>query len=450
MSRNNPIRQNSFLILLPVLAILMFTGCEKPSISFGSGFSNDNTTNVVVTDTFGVEVSTVLVDSFVTAATGSILVGKFKDPYFGTITSESFLQIAPPGNLPTITNLALYDSVVLVLRINNSYYGDTTSVQRYQVAQLQSLIQLPGTQFTFYNNSSFPYDASSPLGFADVQINPTAVVTSQRINDTIKIRLPDTMGQELFRLLYNQSDTLKNLNTFTGYFKGLSIYPDTSTTGAGIYGFKDSAFLRLYYREPGIVLTQKYVDFNLNNKAYQFNHIWADRTGTAISAIAPGNNEIPSGATGNAGYVQSATGLQVKLRFPTIGNLLQYPDYLSILKAELIIRPVNGTYSPNFSLPPQLVLSATDEGNLLGTTVSGANAVVDYLSGANTGYTYDITGYIKQQIVAGAENNRRNGLMVNIPSPASNTTFNRAVIGDRFKTQSNNQITLKLYYASFY
>jgi hypothetical protein len=188
MSRNNQFRQNSILFLLPAFVTLVLTGCEKPSINFGNSFSNENTTNVVVTDTFRVDLSTVFVDSFATAATGSILVGRYKDPYFGTIASETFLQISPPSNLPTITNLAIYDSVALILRINKTYYGDTTVAQRYMVSQLQSLIQLPGVQTTFYNNSTFPYDPSSPLGYSDVQINPTAFFTSQKINDTIKIR----------------------------------------------------------------------------------------------------------------------------------------------------------------------------------------------------------------------------------------------------------------------
>jgi hypothetical protein len=449
MSRNNQFRQNSILFLLPAFVILVLTGCEKPSINFGNGYSNENTTNVVVTDTFRVDLSTVFVDSFSTAATGSILVGRYKDPYFGTIASESFLQVSPPSSLPTISNLAIYDSLALILRINKTYYGDTTVVQRYMVSQLQSLIQLPGVQTTFYNNSTFPYDASSPLGYSDVQINPTAFFTSQKINDTIKIRLPDSKGLELFRLLYNQADTVKNINTFTGYFKGLSIYPDANSTG-GIFGFKDSIIMRLYYREPGIVLTEKFVDFNIYNKSNQFNHIWTDRTGTPASGIDSIHNEVPSTATGNAAYVQSATGLQVKIKFPTIGSLQQYPDYLSILKAELIVRPVQGTYSPTFVLPPQLNVSLTNDGNLVGSTVGAANASVDYLSGANTNYSYDITAYIKQQITAGVESNNRNGLMLNIPSPAYNTTFNRAVIGDRFKSQPINQIILKIYYASFY
>ena len=449
MTRNKQFRQGSILFLLPVVVIFFLAGCQKPSINFGNSFANNNSTNVVVVDTFSVKLSTVLVDSFATAGTGNIFLGRYKDPYFGVVTSKTFLQVAPPGALRTISNLAVYDSMSLILRINKSFYGDTTKVQRYYVSQLQSLIQLPNNQFTFYNNSKFPYDPA-PLGSADVQINPTAFFTSQKINDSIKIRLPDTKGKELFNLLYNQSDTIKNINTFLGYFKGLTIYPDDNSMGA-IYGFKDTVIMRIYYHEPGLVYTTLFSDFILNNKSNQFNQISYDRTGTPTMVIDSLNNDVPSTATNNAAYIQGTTGLQAKIKFPTISALLQYPDYLSVLKAELTIKPVEGTYSPTFALPPQLALALTDQSNQVGPTLPGFGAlVIDYLSGANTSYVYDITAYIKNQILAGQENNGKNGLLIIVPPPSNSTTFNRTVIGNQFNPKTINQIKLKIYYASFY
>jgi len=432
------------------MVIFFLAGCQKPSINFGSTFVNTNTTNVVVVDTFSVELSTVLVDSFATAGTGSILVGRYKDPYFGTITSRSYLQVSPPSSLPTISNLSVYDSISLILRINKTFYGDTAQVQRYNVSQLQSIIQLPTNQFTFYNNSKIPFDPA-PLGSSDVQINPTAFFTSQKINDSLKIKLPDTQGKELFRLLFNQSDTLKNINTFLNYFKGFTIYPDDNSMGA-IYGFRDTVIMRIYYHEPGLLYTTKIADFNLNNKANQFNQITFDRTGTPTNSIDSLNNEVASTATNNSAFIQSATGLEVKIRFPTIGSLLQYPDYLSVLKAQLTIKPIEGSYSPTLALPPQLSLALTDQSNIAGQSLplGFGDLVIDYLSGANTNYTYDITPYIKQRISAGAESNIKNGLMILVPTPANNTTFNRTVIGDQFNSKNINQVKLKIYYASFY
>ncbi len=225
MTRTSQSAKKNFLFFIPVLVIFFLAACEKPTISLSNTFINNGNTNIVVVDTISADISTVFVDSFPTAGTRNMLIGTYKDPYFGAVTSKSFLQIGPPINPPTISNIAGYDSLVFIMRVNRSFYGDTTVKQRYLVSQLQSIIQLPNTQITFFNNSSFPYDSNAPLGSADIQISPTAGFTSQKNIDSVKMRLPDPLGLQLFNMLYNQSDTIKNSDTFAGFFKGLCIFP---------------------------------------------------------------------------------------------------------------------------------------------------------------------------------------------------------------------------------
>jgi hypothetical protein len=122
------------------------------------------------------------------------------------------------------------------------------------------------------------------------------------------------------------------------------------------------------------------------------------------------------------------------------------------MKAELIIKPVQGTYSPTLNLPPQVNLSLTNQGNTIGATLpyGSGNLSIDYLYGTNTSYTYDITAYIQNALTQGAVNNAKNGLMLITPATLFNTTFNRAVLGDAYNTQKSNQISLKIFYASYY
>ena len=51
------------------------------------------------------------------------------------------------------------------------------------------------------------------------------------------------------------------------------------------------------------------------------------------------------------------TGLQAKVLFPTVYGLTQFSDYISLLKAELILKPVPGSYNPLLPLPPRLIAS---------------------------------------------------------------------------------------------
>src|SRR5665213_1580756 len=446
MTRNSFFRHRLFYVLT-VLLLLVAVSCTKPAIDFDNNFGSDNSTNVVSVDTFTVKLSTVFLDSFPTSGTGTMLIGEYKDPYLGVISSWSFSEISYPPQLPTFTNLTSFDSLQLIFRISKTFYGDTTQVQRYLVSRLTGLLDYPYLQTVFFNKDSIPYDPTI-LGYTDVQINPTAGYTSQRTGDSIKIRLPDALGHTFFNLLYNQSDTVKNAQTFRGFFKGLTIYPDLNKPGA-TFGFKDSLFVRMYYHDPGVVYQPKFIDFPYVNKNNQFNQISYDRSGTAIQSISQQNIEIPSGATGNAAFLQPITSLYVKLLFPTISDLLHYSDYLSVMKAQLIIKPVDGTYSPVFALPPQINLAMSTQANTIGSTLSAGtgNLSVDYLYGANTSYSYDVTSYIQQKIMLGVQDNRNNGLFLTVPAPAYNTSFNRVVVGDQFSPLKVNQISLKIYYA---
>jgi len=171
-----------------------------------------------------------------------------------------------------------------------------------------------------------------------------------------------------------------------------------------------------------------------------------------VQGIGRQHPEILSTASGNASYLQPSTGIYVKLLFPNINSLLQYPDYLSVMRAELKIRPVEGTFSPVFDLPPQINLTTTTEANTLGPALNAGtgNLTIDYGFGANTAYTYDVTGYIQQQILQGPENLAKNGLLLTIPANVYNTSFNRVVVGDQQNALKTNQISLTIYYASYF
>ena len=262
--------------------------------------------------------------------------------------------------------------------------------------------------------------------------------------------MPNSMGAQLFDLLYRRSDTITNPVTFRGYFKGLAVYPDTSLPGA-VYGFKDSMYLRIYYHEPGVVVTEHSTDFGIVNQFTQFNQIKSNRIGTPTEKLTRLTPELQSTASGNESFLQPISSLYIKLLFPTISTLASYQDYLAVMKAELVIKPVQGTYSPTFALPPLVNLSLTNEGNGIGSQLPNGSASVkiDYLYGTNTNYTYDITGYIQNAIRQGAQVNAKDGLILVTPAALFNTTFNRAVIGNSLNTQKSNQISLKIYYASY-
>ncbi|MBS1668678.1 MAG: DUF4270 family protein [Bacteroidetes bacterium] len=465
-TEKNVLKPYLLIVLFPLMAMMVLAACQKPVINFGTSLVNNshsNNSNIVEVDTLSVQLSTVLRDSFATASTGTMLLGHYHDNIMGSVTASSFFQLGTPTGTAGIDILSVYDSLVLMMRINKSYYGDTTLSQRYYVSQLNDLIQLPlnTNQVTFYNNSSFPYNPK-PLGFTDVTIFPTRGMTSQSVTsgDTVKIVLPDTLGQHLMNMIYGNSDTITTLNSFLSYFRGLTVYPDTTAGHSGVmYGFKDTVTMRMFYHQPGAYATYKFVDFRFNNKANQFNRIVANRSGTVLGALDQAqavrtNNiisaEVPSSNMNNACYVQPGTGILGKIRLPSLASITALPGYLQVVKAQLIMKPVMGTFNLLTNLPPQLELYYTDQNNQLGSpiisngSVQYGNLYYDFSGAANTQYTFDITNFVKQQLSIGGVN--YNGLMIGLPAPASYSTFNKAVFGDA--TNKIYNISVKLFYVS--
>ncbi len=357
------------LCLLVIFLTALFAGCEKTSIQFGQTYIDDSYTNIVLVDSMTVGVSTVFKDSVTTSQTGTILLGTTSDPYFGKITSNSYFSLVPNTNtIPDFLANAQYDSTVLLMKSNGEYYGDTTATPTYSLRQLTQEILLPDQQFFFYNNSTFPV-SPTVYGSRSLLIRPTN-------GDSVNIKLDDSkgLGQRLFGMLRRKSDTVKTNTAFTNFFKGMQL----STNNANVvFGFKDSVVLRVYYHETDQLYEKRGFDFVLNNSNFQFNNISYDRTGTPLTQLSHTNNLVSSSLTNHLGYTQAATGLYLKISFPTLTGLIQRPDYIKIISAQLIIKPFPGSFYGGFTLPPQLVAASTDALNEPGgvlTVSSGGSA----------------------------------------------------------------------------
>ena len=430
-----------FLLLFPVFLI----SCEKTKIQFGQDYVDNTYSNIILVDTITAQLSTVYSDSVSTSATGSMLAGNYNDNIFGKTTAKSFFEVSQPAIADLPAN-STFDSLELIIRPNKTYYGDTTFPSQLSVYQLKAQYFFPLYQSQFYNNTDFDVDPT-PLGSTNKIIYPN-------ITDTIAIRLSDATGQTLFDLYKSDDYVMQSTSVFLNYFRGLQLAPSPAGMHA-VYGFHDSLIMRLHYHETDVFPESKFLDFNFyNSDNKQFNQVKTDRTGTPVAVFNSTNKEIASSATGNSAFTQPLTGFIAKVRFPTLRSLARRPDYVKILKAELVLQPVKNSYNSTTALPPVLSAFTTDQlnglGAPLGTNVGGAgitqtgDLIVDQLYNENTSYTYDVTPYLQQQILVGASN--QNGLLFAPPFPASISALNRVVFGDQKNTQGS--IKLNVYYVS--
>jgi hypothetical protein len=474
MTKHNFLRKELLFFLSCFLSAILFVpGCEKqPALNFGSTYADDNNgANIVVVDTATINVSTVFVDSAATSGSGYLMVGALNDPSLGTITSRAFLQVTPPPSLPALDpRIDTYDSIGMIMffKPGNPYYGDTTQFQYYQVSQIDTLFQLSPFQHGWYSSYSLPL--GPPLGESYVRIEPNrpinfAANTSQGAGDTVRIRMDDNLGETIYNMVYNKSDTVVKPTEWATWFNGLCISPDVSRGVANMMaGFKDSCLMRIYYRENAEISSEKYIDFTLTNKSFQFNNIRFNPAGKPLAKLNDTiltNPQIPpttpSAQVGNAGYIATINGLNVKLTFPFISSIALRSDYIGLLRAQLTVRPVPGSFSQIWRLPPSVGIYYTDLNNLIGTPLAAVGTagaqtgapVIDYFNPLNSVYTYDVTNFVATQLTNPSPSATQTGLMLSIPAPANVTQFNRLVVADQTYPK-NQQITLSVYYISLY
>lgn len=430
----------TYLLLISLLTVL--AGCEKKSIAFGENLA-ESYTNIIVIDTLAPLISTIRSDSFVTSNTGTVLLGNYKDEIFGSVNARSFFQFSIPS-ATEIPKDAIFDSLTLKLSLTKQYYGDTNIVQLISVHELNAKLEYGGENTGFYNTSAVSYSDIS-LGSKEFSPKPNKI-------DSLEIRLSDAKGQEFLNRLEDKTAELTDENSFLQYFKGLAITTAATPSSIIAYSATDTTLkMRLYYKERGVVFSNKFVDFNLANPELQFNQVAVDRSSSILSTI-PKNSEISSAQLGHASYLQSATGILAKIRFPSLPDLLQIKKTGKILKAQLIIKPLAGSFNSLYRLPTELNLFTTDKTNAFGAaltdnttttaTTQNGNLYIDDLYGENTSYTYDITTYLQQQITLNP--NLENGLLLYPPSATAANTFNRLIIGDN--TTGKSKIQVKIFF----
>lgn len=431
----------SFLLLILATGI---SSCQKEYITLGQNFVDNNTTQLILVDSSTVQMSTVYIDSFVTSGNGTLFAGHNNDPAFGKINTESYVRLGIPSTV-TIPDGSVFDSIEVILKPNKTFYGDTTIPYSISVHQLSTPITLPLDQTSFFNINSWSYN---PIAWASKQIYFQPGST-----DTISIRLPNAVGQDLFDKLNSHAGEVSTNDLFYDYFKGLALTASSPANNL-VIGFNDSVIMRLHYLQPGVISQDVAINFNITDQNYNFSHVTADRSGTAIASLNATNNQIFSEQSGNSAFSQFITGAMTKIRFPYLKSLMNLPNFVKIISAQLVVKPLARSYSTIFPLPPLLELFATDQYNQPGAPLyypssSGSqpqaqsgNLIIDDIYGVGTQYTYDVTAYLLAQIAI--EQNNQNGLLLLPPNPAS--IFNRVVSGNSINTTSQTQ--LKVYYAS--
>ena len=415
--------------LLVIFLSIFWLSCSRTDIHFGN-VPDNNYSNLVYVDTVEPKLSTFLLDSFVTNNGTSFLVGRYKDPYLGIVSTKPFFQMSIPSQTSNIASTSQYDSTCLIVHLNKYYYGDTNRAQTIHVDELAEAINYTYNN-NLYNTSDFPVKPVS-LGTKTVRLRPS-------VDDSVSIRLSDAKGMELFQKLQSQDGDVINDDSFQNYFKGIRLSVNDADT-TSVYGLNAATIsLRIYYHTTIPLPVSNTIDFPINANSFSFNQIVTDRTGTLLNQ--PGTKEYPSELTNGVSFTQYGAGVLLKIIFPSIKGIISTDKIVKLQKAVLLIRPMGRTYD-KLTLPGSLYLAQTDATNTIGAVVGAATPPVeDEIYGLNTYYRIDVTSFINGLLTTSGTDDR------GVFAIESNGTreINRAVIGNGKQPLFKTQLQLTLF-----
>lgn len=433
-------------ILCFTIFISLISSCEKANIEFGESVLADDP-NITFLDNYKVDIATFKPDSFQTSSNEILSLGYHYDPVFGVVKSGSYMQINLPETNPVAnqTLTVTLDSLELIIRPSGAFYGDSATALKINVYRLTQNITDPVYNTdSYYNTSTFGYDASSPIGQQTVNLYGKS-------GTAVHIRLSDALGQELLTKFKDNHEDISSTERFINYFKGIYINTDSLITNSLAYfsAPSDSAIIRLNYHDNGLFPEKKFIDFTYTQEK-QFNSFNFRHSNPNFTAFINKKAQlIPSSLSGNQSYLNTNLGTSIKITFPTILKLKELYPYIKVVKAELVIKPNAQSYAYPYQLPKTLSLYSTNENNYpitpfyTGATnpqIQTGNLTIDYLYGEKTNYSYDVTSYINALIDEGQFSTSAVLLYPTIGNLDSG--IQRLILNDQ---NSSSSIQLKLY-----
>ncbi len=399
-------------------------------------------------DTFTILTSTIREDSVRTDNLSNNLVGVINDPFFGKYQAQSFFQLNLP-QLSNVINTEKLDSVVLIMQFTSptAYYGDLNSEMSFNVYELSS--SMDSTNST-YSNQSVPYNPTA-IGTFTGKYKPAdssyirELGSKVRIAPSISVKLSAAFANKIFNA--NSTD-LASQAAFLNLIKGIAIVPSANpVSGTGsIAAFNmlgSFSKIRIYYNDSlqsdFKVLTDDSRRFSQYSFSGQNAEIIKQKTASKKSSF-------------DTTFIQSLTGCKTRILIPHLFNIAKTKS-ISIAKAEIIIRPLDASYTSAAPLPTRLLLLQPDATTGVNTSLVDLaepfydgyyKSVINYYRNE---YRFNITRHVQNLFIEyqrkGANNNRGFFLII----PTDNPIAPSRLMLDTRKKIPNAGIEFRLYYS---
>ena len=390
-------------LLTLLISLFILSSCKNQE---GIGLNPDQQLNGTLLVDTNIKINTIPEDSVVTSALTKTPLGYFKDPLIG----ETEANIALGLNLPLSsaytkpTGTITIDSVLLVLRYADGFYGDSLS-SKYKINVYQ-LNETPLTTAAYYNTKTWNYNSSVLLGTktfssrTHTKVKITDIVRAGKdtpilVRPQLRVPLdPDFITNNFFNA---PSSILASNALFRNAIKGLYLTMDKTQPGAGgnFMMAIDSGALTVYYRTDNAgALDTGVVSLTLGVHAAEIKHTYMASVQAAIDDTTTSNKTF---------YLQGLAGLRAKISFPGLTGLAASMGSNAVInRAELVITPTVNSTIP-FMAQPKISMYQLDianqrillqDANPNDRRYQSIGVFGGYLT-TNNDYHFIITGYIQ-------------------------------------------------------
>lgn len=387
--------------------VVAFASCSKSPENIGVDFqSEDDYVDLQFTDTVEMQCYSALADSIGTACV-TPLIGSIMDPVFGLTTAGFYTQLHISNQTPALDS-AVIDSVVLLLSMNG-YYGDTTTMQTFNVYELADSLSSP-EYASYYSNSTVQCQTIDLAGAYQVAPRP---------------KTKDTLGAAILRIpLTHEVDTIihrVHANSSNDEVRqamyGFHIVAAPVSMGGSIVGINitdnSSTVMRVYYRDNEDLTKQLSYDFYVTSNETYFNSFEHDYTLGASNFTqqvlggdtAMGRQEV---------FVQAMGGVRTFVNMPNLDKWQTDDGKLIVINEARLIMTGIATDTMTYRAPSALALvMIDDDGTLL--TLPDISEGSSYYGGtynsSNNTVMFRISEYV-QNVVSGKKKN--NGLWLSV------------------------------------
>mgnify|MGYP006144902283 CR=1 FL=1 len=326
-----------------LITLSIASSCSDPS-TIGLDLDPDNNQIGVFYTEIPLSASMVLLDSFETTNSFSMVVGGMTDDFFGKTEGIGFsrLAISPTATRPSQN--AVLDSVKFNFLIESVIGNDLSSPKSLSVHLLNESIM----DTTYYNTDRLDFD---PNPIAQGSFNFSA-----RQDTAVSIAMESGFSDFIFEEL-KKGDNFRDIFTFRNFIPGIAFQGDTEENASTSIRIGNNTGIIVYFKNQGDTVSRGYAITTAQSR--HFNYVNSDRSGTPTEVITEAGKAYD---LGNRVGLKSNLGLTIKLDTSPIEEFLDTLTNVTFNDVILELGPL-GSESVTNRPPPSMFLNFTDDSN---------------------------------------------------------------------------------------